>query len=216
MVAGPIERASHLLPQFDKKRHFTYNNAMSGVYLITWGLFKKIVIADTCATYVNTIFDNYESMNSLSLLLGAVYFAFQIYGDFSGYSDMAIGVSRLLGFDLKQNFNKPYFSRNIAEFWRRWHISLSTWFRDYLYIPLGGSRVAPIFKVRNVFAVFLISGFWHGANWTFIFWGFIHAVYFLPLLLNNKNRKYLNEVSLSSSQNAIKTFFKMFLTFLFI
>ena len=216
LVAGPIERASHLLPQFDKKRHFTYNNAMSGVYLITWGLFKKIVIADTCATYVNTIFDNYESMNSLSLLLGAVYFAFQIYGDFSGYSDMAIGVSRLLGFDLKQNFNKPYFSRNIAEFWRRWHISLSTWFRDYLYIPLGGSRVAPIFKVRNVFAVFLISGFWHGANWTFIFWGFIHAVYFLPLLLNNKNRKYLNEVSLSSSQNAIKTFFKMFLTFMLV
>ena len=170
LVAGPIERASHLLPQFSIKRIFDYKYATSGLYLIVWGLFKKVVIADTCATYVNTIFDNYENMNALSLLLGAVYFAFQIYGDFSGYSDMAIGLSRVLGFDLKQNFNKPYFSRNIAEFWRRWHISLSTWFRDYLYIPLGGSKVSNILKIRNVFAIFLVSGFWHGANWTFIFW----------------------------------------------
>ncbi|WNH09643.1 MBOAT family O-acyltransferase [Thalassobellus suaedae] len=195
LVAGPIERASHLLPQFAKKRTFDYEYAKSGVFLVVWGLLKKMVIADTCATYVNVIFNDYESMNTLSLLLGVIYFAFQIYGDFSGYSDIAIGVSRILGFDLKQNFNKPYFSRSIAEFWRRWHISLSTWFRDYLYIPLGGSRVKPILKVRNVFAIFLISGFWHGANWTFVFWGFLHAVYFLPLLLLNKNRKYLDQIS---------------------
>jgi alginate O-acetyltransferase complex protein AlgI len=216
LVAGPIERASHLLPQFSIKRVFDYKYAVSGIYLIVWGLFKKIVIADTCATYVNVIFDNYESMNTLSLLLGAVYFAFQIYGDFSGYSDIAIGVSRLLGFDIMQNFNKPYFSRNIGEFWRRWHISLSTWFRDYLYIPLGGSKVKPILKVRNVFIIFLVSGFWHGANWTFVFWGLIHALYFLPLLLFNKNRKYLDSASISFNKAGITNFFNIITTFLLV
>lgn len=214
LVAGPIERASHLLPQFSVKRTFDYKYAMSGVYLIVWGLFKKIVIADTCATYVTTIFDNYQTMNTLSLLLGAIYFAFQIYGDFSGYSDIAIGVSRILGFDLKQNFNKPYFSRNIAEFWRRWHISLSTWFRDYLYIPLGGSMVSPILKVRNVFIIFLVSGFWHGANWTFIFWGFLNALYFLPLLLFNRNRKYLDTVSINANKTGVLTLLSIVSTFL--
>jgi alginate O-acetyltransferase complex protein AlgI len=204
LVAGPIERASHLLPQFAKRRTFDYEHAKSGVFLVVWGLLKKMVIADTCATYVNVIFDDYESMNTLSLLLGAIYFAFQIYGDFSGYSDIAIGASRILGFDLKQNFNKPYFSRSIAEFWRRWHISLSTWFRDYLYIPLGGSRVKPILKVRNVFAIFLISGFWHGANWTFVFWGLLHALYFMPLLLFNKNRKYLDEISVGWNKAGLR------------
>jgi alginate O-acetyltransferase complex protein AlgI len=216
LVAGPIERASHLLPQFSIKRVFDYKYAVSGIYLIVWGLFKKIVIADTCATYVNVIFDNYESMNTLSLLLAAVYFAFQIYCDFSGYSDIAIGVSRLLGFDIMQNFNKPYFSRNIGEFWRRWHISLSTWFRDYLYIPLGGSKVKPVLKVRNVFIIFLVSGFWHGANWTFVFWGLIHALYFLPLLLFNKNRKYLDSASISFNKAGITNFFNIISTFLLV
>ena len=216
LVAGPIERASHLLPQFAKRRTFVYEYAKSGLFLVVWGLFKKIVIADTCATYVNVIFNNYENMNTLSLLLGAVYFAFQIYCDFSGYSDIAIGISRILGFDLKQNFNKPYFSRNIAEFWRRWHISLSTWFRDYVYIPLGGSKVSSILKVRNVFIVFLVSGFWHGANWTFVFWGFLNAVYFLPLLLFNHNRSYLDQVDIKLNKEGLKFFFKMLSTFLLV
>ena len=216
LVAGPIERASHLLPQFSIKRIFDYKYATSGLYLIVWGLFKKLVIADTCATYVNTIFDNYENMNTLSLLLGAVYFAFQIYGDFSGYSDMAIGLSRVLGFDLKQNFNKPYFSGNIAEFWRRWHISLSTWFRDYLYIPLGGSKVSNILKIRNVFAIFLVSGFWHGANWTFIFWGLLNAFYFLPSMLLKTNRKYLDTASIQFNRNGLFLFFNIISTFLLV
>ncbi|MDO6758761.1 MBOAT family O-acyltransferase [Tamlana sp. 2_MG-2023] len=216
LVAGPIERASHLLPQFSKKRVFDYNTAVSGSHLIVWGLFKKIVIADTCATYVNVIFDDYHNMNSLSLLLGAVYFSFQIYGDFSGYSDIAIGVSRLLGFDLKQNFNYPYFSRNIAEFWRKWHISLSTWFRDYLYIPLGGSRGSLALTIRNVFIIFAVSGFWHGANWTFVFWGFLHALYFLPLLLFNKNREYLDTVSLSLNKNGLIQGVNIIFTFLLV
>ena len=183
LVAGPIERAKNLLPQFSIQRKFSYQKAISGLHLIIWGLFKKVVIADTCATYVNVIFDNYEQMNTLSLLLGTVYFAFQIYGDFSGYSDIAVGLSRLLGFDLMRNFNYPYFSRDIAEFWRRWHISLSTWFRDYVYIPLGGSRVSKIKQVRNVFVIFLVSGFWHGANWTFIVWGSTKCIIFFTIIV---------------------------------
>ncbi len=188
LVAGPIERASNLLPQFYKKRSFNYKLAMDGIKQIVWGFFMKIVIADNCATYANQVFNDYESYNSLSLFIGALMFTFQIYGDFAGYSNIAIGVSRLFGFNLKQNFAFPYFSRDIAEFWRRWHISLSTWFRDYLYIPLGGSRVDDAKKVRNTFIIFLVSGFWHGANWTFIVWGLLNAIYFLPLLLLKKNR----------------------------
>lgn len=157
-----------------------------------WGFFKKIVIADNCAVYANDVFANYADMSGSSLVLGAVFFAFQIYGDFSGYSDIAIGTARLFGFNLMQNFAFPYFSRNIAEFWRRWHISLSTWFRDYLYIPLGGSRVGKLLKVRNILIIFLVSGFWHGANWTFIIWGLINALLFLPLLLTERNRQYLD------------------------
>ena len=187
LVAGPIERATNLLPQFYKKRHFEYDKAVEGFHLIIWGLFKKIVIGDSCGAYVDQIFSDYENMNSISLLLGAIYFAFQIYGDFSGYSDIAIGTSKLFGINLKMNFNFPYFSRDIAEFWRRWHISLSTWFRDYLYIPLGGSRGSTLLSFRNIFIVFLISGFWHGANWTFIVWGGVHAIYYTPLLLTNRN-----------------------------
>jgi D-alanyl-lipoteichoic acid acyltransferase DltB (MBOAT superfamily) len=195
LVAGPIERATHLLPQLEKPRYFDYSKAIDGLKQILWGLFKKIVIADNCAIIVNPIFNNYETMPTNSLVLGALLFSFQIYGDFSGYSDIALGSARLLGIELLKNFSFPYFSRDIAEFWRRWHISLTTWFRDYLYIPLGGSRVARWKVVRNTFIIFLVSGFWHGANWTYITWGFIHAVYFLPLLLTKNNRKHLDIVA---------------------
>ena len=213
LVAGPIERATHLLPQVKIKRHFNFEKAKEGVYQIIWGLVKKVVIADSCATYANAVFDNYESMNSLSLMLGAVYFAFQIYGDFSGYSDIAIGTSRLFGFDLMQNFNFPYFSRDIAEFWRRWHISLSTWFRDYLYIPLGGSRGGTWMKITNTFLIFIVSGFWHGANWTFIAWGALNAIYFLPLLLTNSHRNNIGIVAQGSKLPSAKELLFMLLTF---
>ena len=213
LVAGPIERATHLLPQVKVKRSFDFEKAKEGVYQIIWGLVKKVVIADTCATYANAIFDNYTSMNSLSLILGAVYFAFQIYGDFSGYSDMALGMSKLFGLDLLRNFNYPYFSRDIAEFWRRWHISLSSWFRDYLYIPLGGSRGSKLKQVRNVFIIFVVSGFWHGANWTFLAWGFINAMYFLPSLLLGTNRNNMETAELHWDFNSIKVFFSILSTF---
>ena len=213
LVAGPIERAKNLLPQFSRKRIFNEQQAISGIHLILWGLFKKVVIADSCAIYVNSIFDNYHEHNSLTLALGAVYFAFQIYGDFSGYSDIAIGTARLLGFDLMRNFNLPYFSRDIAEFWRRWHISLSTWFRDYVYIPLGGSRVNKWKQLRNVFIIFLVSGFWHGANWTFIFWGALQACFFIPLLLAKKNRINLDQVAFSSNLPSFVELGQMLLTF---
>ena len=213
LVAGPIERATHLLPQVKVKREFDFQKAKEGIFQFIWGLVKKVVIADTCATYANAIFDNYESMNSLSLILGTVYFAFQIYGDFSGYSDMALGMSKLFGIDLLRNFNYPYFSRDIAEFWRRWHISLSSWFRDYLYIPLGGSSGGMAMKIRNTFIIFLVSGFWHGANWTFIAWGFINAVYFLPLLLLKKNRSNMEMVSLRWNFDSVKVFFSILSTF---
>jgi len=195
LVAGPIERATNLLPQFHKKRVFDYSKAVDGVRQILWGLFKKIVIADNCAEYANLIFDNSTDYSGSTLMLGAIFFTFQIYGDFSGYSDIAIGTSRLFGFNLMKNFAVPYFSRDIAEFWRRWHISLSTWFRDYLYIPLGGSRGGNLIKVRNTIIIFIVSGFWHGANWTFIVWGALNALYFIPLLLTNKNRKNLDIVA---------------------
>lgn len=175
-----------------KKRKFEESKAVDGLRQILWGLFKKVVIADNCAIFANQIFENSAELNGSTLVLGTVFFAFQIYGDFSGYSDIAIGISRLFGFHLKQNFAFPYFSRDIAEFWRRWHISLSTWFRDYLYIPLGGSRGSTFLKVRNIFIIFIVSGFWHGANWTFIVWGALNAAFFLPLLLFGKNRTHLN------------------------
>ena len=195
LVAGPIERATNLLPQFYKERKFDYSRAVDGMRQILWGLFKKIVIADNCAQYANEIFNNSADYGGSTLILGALFFTFQIYGDFSGYSDIAIGTSRLFGFNLKQNFAFPYFSRDIAEFWRRWHISLSTWFRDYLYIPLGGSRGGAMMKVRNTFIIFIVSGFWHGANWTFIVWGALNAIYFLPILLTNRNRKNIDTVA---------------------
>ena len=242
LVAGPIERATNLLPQFQKKRTFDYAQAVDGMRQILWGLFKKIVVADNCATYVDQVFADLGSHSGSTLLLAAVLFTFQIYGDFSGYSDIAIGTAKLFGIKLMRNFNVPYFSRDIAEFWRRWHISLTTWFRDYVYIPLGGSRpVVPewvlknntepniqqhqqlnsttfranqlpgaaadtksgdeniqrrcdrykkAIAVRNTFIIFLLSGFWHGANWTFVLWGAYHALLFVPLLLMGKNRRY--------------------------
>jgi len=213
LVAGPIERATHLLPQFYKKRTFDYSKAVDGMRQILWGLFKKIVIADNCAEYANLIFNNSADYSGSTLVLGALFFTFQIYGDFSGYSDIAIGTSRLFGFDLMRNFNFPYFSRDIAEFWRRWHISLSTWFRDYLYIPLGGSRGGTWMKVRNTFIIFIVSGFWHGANWTFIVWGALNAIYFLPLLLTNNNRNNLETVAQGKLLPSLKEVSLMLLTF---
>ena len=213
LVAGPIERATHLLPQFYRKRKFDYELAVNGMRQILWGLFKKVVIADNCAQFANQIFNNYEDYSGSTLILGAVFFTFQIYGDFSGYSDIAIGISRLFGFDLMRNFAYPYFSRDIAEFWRRWHISLSTWFRDYLYIPLGGSRGGMWMKIRNTFIIFLVSGFWHGANWTFIIWGALNALYFLPLLLGGKNRNHLEVVAYDKSLPSFKEILQIGVTF---
>lgn len=204
LVAGPIERATNLLPQFQKPRVFDYQQAVDGMRQILWGLFKKIVVADNCATYVDTVFGSIGTQSGSTLALAAVLFTFQIYGDFSGYSDIAIGTAKLFGISLMRNFNVPYFSRDIAEFWRRWHISLTTWFRDYVYIPLGGSRPTipahvkhpEAYKkavvVRNTFVIFLLSGFWHGANWTFVLWGAYHALLFLPLILTGRNRKYMD------------------------
>ena len=213
LVAGPIERATNLLPQFYKKRKFQYANAIDGCRQILWGFFKKMVIADNCAEYANLIFNNSDNYSGSTLVIGAVFFAFQIYGDFSGYSDIAIGTSRLFGFNLKQNFSCPYFSRDIAEFWRRWHISLSTWFRDYLYIPLGGSKGGVWMKVRNTFIIFTVSGFWHGANWTFVAWGALNAFYFLPLLLFKRNRKNLGVISQGKNIPKLKELLAMLGTF---
>ncbi len=214
LVAGPIERATNLLPQFYKKRTFDYVLAVDGLRQILLGLFKKIVIADNAAFFVDEIFANYHQHSGFTLLLGAFYFAFQIYGDFSGYSDIAIGTAKLFGFDLMRNFAYPYFSRDIAEFWRRWHISLSTWFRDYVYIPLGGSRGSQWKKIRNVFIIFLVSGFWHGANWTFVIWGGLNALYFLPLLLLKRNRSNLDTVAKGRLLPSLKEIYQMGTTFL--
>ena len=216
LVAGPIERATNLLPQFLKKRAFDYNLAIDGGRQILWGLFKKIVVADNCAVVVNQVFADYANMPASLLLVGALFFSFQIYGDFSGYSDIAIGTAKLFGIKLMRNFNMPYFSRDIAEFWRRWHISLNTWFRDYVYIPLGGSRTAKAKIVRNTFVIFLLSGLWHGANWTFIAWGAYHALLFLPLILLGRNRKYTGTIAEGKFLPRPKEFFMMLLTFMLV
>ncbi len=189
LVAGPIERASNLIPQMLNSRVFKYEQGVQGLRLILYGMFKKVVIADSLAPHVDIIFENYTTFNGGVLLLGLIYFSIQIYCDFSGYSDIAIGTSKLFGFELMSNFKFPYFSRDIGEFWRRWHISLSTWFRDYLYIPLGGSKGDKWLSIRNIFIIFIVSGFWHGANWTFIMWGLIHAMLYVPLFLRTKNRQ---------------------------
>ena len=214
LVAGPIERAIHLLPQFFQTRIFDYQLAVIGCRQILWGFFKKLVIADNCAVLADQFFDHQSQYSGSGLLLGAFFFSFQIYGDFSGYSDIAIGLSRLFGFDLRKNFAFPYFSRDIAEFWRRWHISLSTWFRDYVYIPLGGNQGALRTKVRNIFLVFIVSGFWHGANITFIIWGALHAFLFLPLLLTGKNRQHLNIVAFNKTLPSATELLGMISTFM--
>jgi len=213
LVAGPIERATNLLPQFYTSRSFDYTKAVDGMRQILWGLFKKIVIADNCAMYANEIFNHSGQYSGNTLFLGALFFAFQIYGDFSGYSDIAIGTSRLFGFKLMRNFAFPYFSRDIAEFWRRWHISLSTWFRDYLYIPLGGSRGNTLMKIRNTFIIFVVSGFWHGSNWTFIAWGALNALYFLPLLLTKQNRRNLDIAAEGRILPSFREFVSILITF---
>ena len=214
LVAGPIERATNLLPQFLAPRTFDYSKAVDGMRQILWGLFKKMVVADNCAVAVNLIFDDYQSLNGLDLFCGALFFTFQIYGDFSGYSDIAIGTARLFGINLMRNFNFPYFSRDIAEFWRRWHISLTTWFRDYIYIPLGGSRCGRWKVARNTMVIFLVSGFWHGANWTFITWGAFHALLFLPLFVSGRNRKYTDVVACGKRLPSLKEAGQMLVTFL--
>lgn len=213
LVAGPIERATNLLPQFGKPRTFEYETGADGMRQILWGLFKKMVIADNCAVYVDQVFSTYQTQTGSTLLLAAVLFAFQIYGDFSGYSDIAIGTAKLFGIKLMRNFNVPYFSRDIAEFWRRWHISLTTWFRDYVYIPMGGSRCSKAKIIRNTFVIFLLSGFWHGANWTFLAWGAYHALLFLPLILMGKNRRYRDTVAEGKWLPSLKEFGQMLLTF---
>lgn len=216
LVAGPIERAGNLLPQFEKNRTLDYANGVNGLRLILLGLFKKMVIADNCAKAVNELFQYYPEQSGSTLFFGAFFFAFQIYGDFSGYTDIAIGCSKLLGFELMPNFKTPYLSRNLGEFWRRWHISLSTWFRDYVYIPLGGSRVSKLKIVRNIFVVFLLSGLWHGANWTFVIWGFIHALCFLPLILLGWNSEYKDIPDENRVLPSFQTFFQILITFLIV
>jgi alginate O-acetyltransferase complex protein AlgI len=213
LVAGPIERATHLLPQIKKKRTFNYHQAVDGLRQILWGFFKKIAIADQCATYANSVFNNSHAYNGSDHVIAAIFFAFQIYCDFSGYSDIALGVARLFGIELLRNFSYPYFSRDIAEFWRRWHISLSTWFRDYLYIPLGGSRGGTWLKIRNVFIIFIVSGFWHGANWTFIIWGALNALFILPSVLMKTNRNNLEIVAKGRIFPSFKEFLAILITF---
>jgi D-alanyl-lipoteichoic acid acyltransferase DltB (MBOAT superfamily) len=217
LVAGPIERANHLLPQVQKARFFSNRQAIDGLRLMLWGMFKKVVIADNLAVIADKAFNHYTELNGAALIVGAIAFSFQIYGDFSGYSDIALGTAKLFGFELLSNFKFPYFSRDIAEFWRRWHVSLSSWFRDYLYIPLGGSKHGKSKAVRNTFIIFLVSGFWHGASWNFVIWGFLHACAFLPLLLLNRNRIHLTEiVAENRSLPTLQELGQMASTFIFV
>lgn len=206
LVAGPIERATNLLPQFERQRTFNYEEAVDGMRRILWGLFKKIVVADNCATYVDQVWNNYTNECGSTLALAAILFAFQIYGDFSGYSDIAIGSAKLFGIQLKDNFLTPYFSRNVAEFWKRWHISLNTWFVDYVYIPLGGSREGRWKTIRNTFVIFLLSGLWHGANWTYVIWGLYHALLFVPLILIGRTKAYSGTATWKQIPQILLTF----------
>ncbi|TFF39559.1 MBOAT family O-acyltransferase [Mucilaginibacter psychrotolerans] len=214
LVAGPIERATHLLPQIEKPRRFSYQQAVNGMRQILWGYFKKVAIADNCAEYANMIFNNSGHYPGSVLLLGAVLFSIQIYCDFSGYSDIALGVARLFGIELLRNFAFPFFSRDIAEFWRRWHISLSSWFKDYLYIPLGGSKVNTWKRVRNTIIIFVMSGLWHGAAWTYIIWGALNALYIIPSILIKSNRNHLDTVAQGRLLPSLSDTFKMLVTFM--
>ncbi len=194
LVAGPIERSTHLLPQFSQKFTFDYDRIKDGLIIIIWGLVKKVVIADRLAMFVNPVYDNPTAYSGLNLILATVFFAFQIYADFSSYSDIAVGSAKVMGFDLMENFRRPYLAKTIGEFWRRWHISLSTWFRDYLYLPLGGSRVSKLCYFRNILIIFVVSGIWHGASWNFLVWGALHGFYMifggLLMHIRNKTRSF--------------------------
>ncbi|MDW5288846.1 MBOAT family O-acyltransferase [Formosa sp. PL04] len=216
LVAGPIERARDLLPQFQVKRTFNFNKAVDGLKQVLWGLFKKMVIADNCAIFVDEFFGNQEAYSGSTLLIGAFFFTIQIYCDFSGYSDIAIGVSRLFGFNLSKNFAFPYFSRNIGEFWRRWHISLTTWFRDYFYIPIGGSRGSKLFQIRNTLLIFIVIGFWHGAAWKFIVYGLINALHFLPIIIWGRKKSNKEVVKTNSLMPSSKELFGILKTFTFL
>ena len=195
LVADPIERATNLLPQFQNRRTFDYAKAVDGLRQMLWGFFKKLVVADNCAVAVNYIWESYIDQSGLALWIAAFLFTFQIYCDFSGYSDIAIGCARLFGINFRRNFDVPYFSRNIQEFWRRWHISLMTWFRDYVYFPLGGSRRGKWMTIRNILIVFLLSGLFHGADWTFVFWGLYHGLFLSLLLIIGSRSKYKDIVA---------------------
>ncbi len=216
LVAGPIERAANMIPQFSKPRQFVISEGKNGIRQILWGFFKKIVIADTCGIYVDRIFSDYLNLPGSTLLLGVILFTFQIYADFSAYSDIAIGTGRLFGFKLMQNFNYPNFSRDPGEYWRRWHISLSTWFRDYLFIPLGGSHTNKFNRIKNIIITFTVSGLWHGANWTFVSWGFLNGLYYIPLILFDKVTKYKNVIAHNRMFPTGKEFIQMGTTFFLI
>lgn len=216
LVAGPIERATGLLPQFEKERTFNYIGAVDGCRQILWGFFKKMLIADNCGKLVDEIYAGHEAMSGSTLALGMIYFTFQSYCDFSGYSDIAIGTARLFGIQLTRNFNFPNFSRDIAEFWRRWHISLNRWWRDYIYYPLGGSRCSTAKRIRNTAAIFLISALWHGGNWTFIAWGVYHILLFMPLLLLHRNRRFTGPVAEGRRLPSLTELLQMLRTFLLV
>lgn len=216
LVAGPIERATNLLPQFCGKRYFEYSKATDGLRQALWGFFMKVVVADNCALGVNNIFLEYRNMDSITLIFGALLFSVQIYCDFAGYSNIAIGVAKLFGINLMENFKFPYFSRDISEFWRKWHISLTTWFRDYIYIPLGGSRCGKLKGFRNTVIVFLTSGLWHGASWNFVVWGAYHALLFIPLFLMGRNRKYLDTVAAGRYLPSLRDFLRISVTFILV
>lgn len=213
LVAGPIERAKNLLPQFRIKRKFDIEHAKDGMRQMLWGVLKKVVVADNLAPHVDEIYANYASQDGVTLFIGTFLFAFQIYCDFSGYSDIAIGTARLFGFRLMRNFAFPYFSRDIAEFWRRWHISLSSWFRDYVYIPLGGSLSSKMQRIRNIVITFTVSGLWHGANWTFIVWGLLHGLYYIPLMLMGRHKKHVGGVAEGKLYPGIREILSMLITF---
>lgn len=213
LVAGPIERATHLLPQIQRNRHFDLQLAMLGCRQVLWGLFKKVVIADSCAVMVDSIFADYSEYSFFMLFLGVAFFYIQVYCDFSGYSDIALGTARLLGIELLRNFDYPMFSRDIAELWRRWHISLTTWFRDYIFFPLGGSRGTLLQTCRNVMIIFIVSGLWHGASWNYVVWGALNGLFLLPLIITGNNKNNTGQVAANSALPSLREFGGMVLTF---
>lgn len=216
LVAGPIERSTHLLPQFSKNHLFNYERMKNGLLLMLWGFFKKLFIADRLAVLVNEVYNNPTGYKGLPLIIATVFFAFQIYCDFSSYSDIAIGTSKIIGYDLMENFNSPYFSKSISEFWRRWHISLSTWFRDYLYFPLGGNRVSQLKRYRNIMIVFLVSGLWHGSSWNFVIWGALHGVYQIIEITSKIFKNKIFDILNIRKQGRVYKCYKVLITFILV